>query len=152
MFILKDKIIKKIYNFVGFLSLEDESLGVPGNAGLKDQSLALKWARQNCSSFGGDPENITLFGESAGGCSVHYHMISDLSKNLFNRAIVMSGVALNNWSIVPKRQFPERLATSLGWNGTGGQPSLLKFLKNIPSKDLVLAQNDMMTSEVIICP
>lgn len=131
--------------------MEDESLGIPGNAGLKDQSLALKWARQNCSSFGGDPENITLFGESAGGCSVHYHMMSDLSKNLFNRAIVMSGVVLNNWSIVPKRQFPERLATSLGWNGTGGQPSLLKFLKNIPSKDLVMAQNDMMTPEVIIC-
>lgn len=43
----------------GFLSLEDPELGIAGNAGLKDQTLALKWVKENCSHFGGDPENIS---------------------------------------------------------------------------------------------
>lgn len=46
----------------GFLSLKDPKLGVPGNAGLKDQSMALNWVKQNISCFGGDPNNITIAG------------------------------------------------------------------------------------------
>lgn len=68
--------------FIGFLSLEDQSLGVPGNAGLKDQALALKWVQKNIQNFGGDPNNVTIFGESAGAASVHYLTLSPTTKGI----------------------------------------------------------------------
>jgi hypothetical protein len=62
----------------GFLSTDDSE--VPGNNGMKDQVMALRWVQQNIAQFGGDPGNVTIFGESAGGASVHYHMLSPMSK------------------------------------------------------------------------
>jgi carboxylesterase type B len=61
----------------GFLSTEDET--VPGNMGLKDQAAALRWIRENIEAFGGNPQSVTLTGNSAGGASVHYHYISPQS-------------------------------------------------------------------------
>lgn len=49
---------------IGFLSLNDPELNIPGNAGLKDQVFALKWIQRNIANFGGDPENVTVFGTS----------------------------------------------------------------------------------------
>lgn len=63
---------------VGFLNLAHEA--APGNMGLKDQVAALKWVQENIAEFGGDPNNVTIFGQSAGGASVHYHLLSPLSK------------------------------------------------------------------------
>ncbi|CAB0002547.1 unnamed protein product [Nesidiocoris tenuis] len=79
----------------GFLSTEDEV--VPGNNGLKDQLLALKWVRKNIAKFGGNPDRIAIAGNSAGGASAHYHVLSPKSRGLFNRAIIMSGAVLNPW-------------------------------------------------------
>ncbi|KAF5299075.1 hypothetical protein FQR65_LT09433 [Abscondita terminalis] len=83
---------------LGFLNLEDPSLGVPGNAGLKDQILALKWVQENISQFSGDQNNVTLFGISAGAASVHYLMLSPLTKGLFHKCILQSGCALAPWT------------------------------------------------------
>lgn len=62
--------------------MEDELL--PGNFGLKDQNIALKWVQRNINNFGGNPNKVTIMGESAGGASVYYHMISPLSQGYFN--------------------------------------------------------------------
>jgi carboxylesterase type B len=76
----------------GFLSTGDDA--APGNFALKDQVEALRWVQKNIAAFGGDPNRVTIFGESAGGMSVHFHVLSSLSKGLFHRAISESGSAL----------------------------------------------------------
>lgn len=61
-------------NILGFLSTEDDV--IPGNLGLKDQLLALKWVNKNIAVFGGDPTQVTIGGHSAGSASVSAHIIS----------------------------------------------------------------------------
>ena len=73
----------------GFLATGDDL--AEGNAGLMDQTLALKWVKNNIAGFGGDADKITIFGESAGGWSVSMHIISPMSQGLFHRAICESG-------------------------------------------------------------
>jgi len=77
---------------LGFLSLGTKE--VPGNAGFLDQVMALKWVQKHIYHFGGDKNKVTIFGESAGGWSVGFHMISPRSRGLFHRAILMSGSPL----------------------------------------------------------
>jgi juvenile-hormone esterase len=65
--------------FTGFLSTEDSVC--PGNNGMKEQVAALRWVRDNIAVFGGNPNSVTIFGESAGGVSTHFHMLSPASKS-----------------------------------------------------------------------
>ncbi|XP_060526372.1 juvenile hormone esterase-like isoform X2 [Cylas formicarius] len=78
----------------GFLSTQDDV--VLGNAGLKDQLLAMKWTKNNIALFGGDPEKITIFGQSAGGFSVGAHIVNPKSAGLYRAAICESGCSLAN--------------------------------------------------------
>ncbi|EAW06756.1 putative carboxylesterase [Aspergillus clavatus NRRL 1] len=78
---------------VGFLTSEElRQAGYKANNGLRDQRVAMRWVQQHIEAFGGDPENVTLAGMSAGGASVTYQLDSD--EPLFKRAIVMSGTSL----------------------------------------------------------
>ena len=77
---------------------------VPGNAGMFDQLIALQWIKDNIAQFGGNPNNITLMGESAGACSVGLHLLSPLSRNLFSQAIMQSASATVPWGIITKEE------------------------------------------------
>ncbi|XP_035297324.1 liver carboxylesterase isoform X1 [Cricetulus griseus] len=77
---------------LGFFSTGDHH--ARGNWGYLDQVAALRWVQQNIASFGGNPGQVTIFGGSAGGTSVSSHIVSPMSKGLFHRAIMQSGVAL----------------------------------------------------------
>ncbi|KAF2902650.1 hypothetical protein ILUMI_03535 [Ignelater luminosus] len=103
--ILLDKdVVLVTFNYrlgaLGFLSTKDEFL--PGNNGLKDQNLALKWVKKNIVYFGGSPDKITVLGQSVGGASTHYHVLSPLSRDLISRAIAHSGIATAVWALAPK--------------------------------------------------
>ncbi|KAB0798727.1 hypothetical protein PPYR_06607 [Photinus pyralis] len=99
-YLITEDVVIVTFNYrlgiLGFLSMNDPSLDVPGNAGLKDQVMALRWVRENIAQFGGDPDNITIFGESVGAASVHFLMLSPMSKGLFQKAIMQSGSAIAN--------------------------------------------------------
>nr|AAK09373.1 acetylcholinesterase precursor [Schizaphis graminum] len=100
---------------LGFLYFDTED--VPGNAGLFDQLMALQWVHENIKLFGGNPNNVTLFGESAGAVSVSLHLLSPLSRNLFNQAIMESGSSTAPWAILSREESFNRglkLAKAMG--------------------------------------
>ncbi|XP_076649644.1 cholinesterase-like [Halictus rubicundus] len=127
---------------LGFLSL-----GLPdalGNAGMKDQVMALKWVQKNIAEFGGDPNNVTLFGESAGSSSVLLHELSHQSKGLYQRTIAQSGAPLIFLSHPPYEAFlsAHMLANLLGF-GTSNREQLLQSFLNASAYDLVMATSNM---------
>lgn len=84
---------------LGFLATEElaneSEDGSFGNYGMADQTAAMEWVQRNVAAFGGDPDNVTLFGESAGGASVCGHLASPLSEGLFHKAMIQSGGGCN---------------------------------------------------------
>ncbi|PAV86745.1 hypothetical protein WR25_20951 isoform B [Diploscapter pachys] len=125
---------------MGFFTTGDQRC--LGNFGLWDQTLALRWIKDNVSRFGGDPNCITLFGQSAGGASVDWLSISPHSRDLFQRVIPMGGCGECDFAIRTKENqttLGREFARFLGWKGEDSDTeSLLEFMKAQPTSKLEL--------------
>uniref|UniRef100_A0A1B6JWT5 Carboxylic ester hydrolase n=2 Tax=Homalodisca liturata TaxID=320908 RepID=A0A1B6JWT5_9HEMI len=124
---------------LGFLFFDNGD--VPGNAGLFDQLMALQWVHDNINFFGGNPHNVTLFGESAGAVSVSLHLLSPLSRNLFSQAIMESGAATAPWAIISRDESilrGLRLAEAVGCPHTRPEiPEAIECLRKKNASELV---------------
>ncbi|KAJ8666885.1 hypothetical protein QAD02_008547 [Eretmocerus hayati] len=148
-FFIEEDIVVVTFNYrlgpLGFLYVNHDD--ATGNAGLKDQNLVLRWVNENIIHFGGDPSIVTLCGQSAGGVSVDLHVLSDMSRGLFHRAISMSASCLCPWAF-HKPRTAEELAFSLAENlgiTTKDKKSLLQELRNVSAVKLVGASEDLRT-------
>ncbi|XP_034402891.1 bile salt-activated lipase-like [Cyclopterus lumpus] len=120
---------------LGFLSTGDSLL--PGNYGLWDQHAAIAWVHRNIRSFGGDPDNITIFGESAGGASVSFQTLSPHNKGLIKRAISQSGVASCPWAL---NRNPRKAAEEVAENvGCPADDRMVACLKSTDARNLTMA-------------
>ncbi|WP_316738785.1 carboxylesterase/lipase family protein [Pedobacter aquatilis] len=124
-----------IFGFMAHPELCKESEhGASGNYGLLDQVAAFKWVKNNIAAFGGDPNKITIGGESVGAQSISAHMTSPLSKGLFNAAIAQSSSLLDSRGLIKSKQSAEKLGTEFT---TLTKASSVNEMRKISAKKLL---------------
>ena len=118
----------------GFLDLSkyDDDLAGSASNGLRDQILALTWVRDNIADYGGDPNNVTIFGVSSGGGSVNALLAAPSADGLYHRAIAHSGTAITT--------APAPLASALAAHLKVDERELLNHLRQLPAEELLAAQ------------
>jgi para-nitrobenzyl esterase len=136
-------------NIFGFLAHPDLSSenpkGVSGNWGILDQISALKWVKNNIQQFGGDPKNITIFGQSAGAMSVQALVASPLSKDLMQKAIMQSGGGVSDRSLLGGAQLKDAEKAGKEMMDFGGYNNLGAM--RAASADSILALMNLVRKE-----
>lgn len=125
-----------ILGFLYFDKFIQEKYGYENNVGIRDQIAALKWVKENIAAFGGDPENITIFGESAGGTSVETLLATPAAKGLFTGAIAESGPASVLWQPEVACNITNKFLRTLGVSADS-----LQLLQTMPADSLLKAQD-----------
>ncbi len=127
---------------LGYLHLEDlsgEEFAGAGLAGMFDIIAALRWVRENVAGFGGDPDNVMLFGESGGGAKISVLMAMPAAQGLFHRAIIQSGPAVQMASREEASATAKQLLYELGLS-----PARAGELRRIPAERILAAQGAVM--------
>jgi len=120
-----------VYGYLYFGDQAGIQYADSGNSGTLDQILALKWVRENIAEFGGDPENVTIFGESGGGAKVSVLLAVPAARGLFQKAIVQSGSALTINTSKHGSEVTNGFCTRLGL-----KPSEIRKLSTMPMAEL----------------
>ncbi|KAH9367774.1 hypothetical protein HPB48_010087 [Haemaphysalis longicornis] len=132
-------------------------IGDHGNVALWDQLLVMRWVRSNIAAFGGDPELVTVFGESSGAMDIHLHMMSPYSAGLFQRAFLMSGTEssdANIDSVFESIGIGNKVAWELGcadaFQDLTTHPfKVLRCLRNKPAEDIMNATENVTMPRVL---
>jgi para-nitrobenzyl esterase len=144
----KDVVVVSInhrLNILGFLDLSTcgKKYKYSGNVGMLDAVQALEWVRDNIAKFGGDPNNVTIFGESGGGGKVGTLMCMPKAKGLFHKAIIMSGTILNVNTKAMTEKLGEAVLKELGLN-----KKTVDKIKDVSYKDLYAAGQRAMAASI----
>jgi len=152
-FMEKDVVLVSInyrLSVLGGLYLDGEN--VPGNQGMRDQVLALRWVQNNIKLFGGNPDKVTIFGESAGAMSVMNHVLSPMSAGLFSAAIAQSGSPISPYVCLNKHpaHYGHKLLEAFGIDTALPISDILTKLQNIDA--IALQDKAYMFEEFIRAP
>ncbi|XP_040853193.1 cocaine esterase-like isoform X1 [Ochotona curzoniae] len=120
---------------LGFFSTGDQHAS--GNWGYLDQVAALRWVQQNIAHFGGNPDRVTIFGESAGGISVSSHVLSPMSQGLFHGAIMQSGVVLLPRFILNSSDAISTMVANLSACDHGDSEALVACLRDKSEEEML---------------